>query len=220
MIINIRGLSGSGKSTAVKKIMEHYENCEAVYTDFKTAPTLYLLSSTSMPNPLAVIGPYEHSHSVGGCDVFKNYQQIINLCTEFADRGYDVLYESMLLSKDNGIPRILVEKGHDVAAMMIDVPVDVVAARRQQRSMAVGKSGVLKTATGIYRKETLDRIFLKCPAKQYKTTDAVSLALELLRNQSSRPINTTMSKSSLNDLLKVTGKRQQRIKLPEHLFEV
>lgn len=105
MIIQIRGTSGSGKSTIVKTIMELYAKpWRKVYREGRRQPLYYRLThpKSFFKPELAVIGHYEAK--CGGCDTIsipgQSYPIIFDLIKRNIEDGRDVLFEGLLISGD------------------------------------------------------------------------------------------------------------------------
>ena len=147
-IINVRGLSGSGKTTTVKNILSLYTNKREVRIGHKH-PIAYKLTDTNLPN-VVVLGHYENEISVGGADTIPQSQQVQALAQHYVDCGWIVLYEAMLYSINNTIPTHIV---------FVDPPSRVVAAQRSARSIAQGGTGQFQTASGILTKGQICRSY-------------------------------------------------------------
>lgn len=105
MIIQIRGTSGSGKSTIVKSIMDLYPPCgvKPVMRVGRKRPICYRLDHLEKEEPqLAVIGHY--GTKCGGCDTIstpgQSYPIIFELIRRNAEEGRNVLFEGLLISGD------------------------------------------------------------------------------------------------------------------------
>lgn len=112
MIINICGTSGSGKSTIVRSVMEHYAAKTPHYIDGRKQPIGYELSSRwrylgyhpdqpahSILRPLWVVGHYESP--CGGCDTISiGMDFIYNQIRDRHQQGFDVLYEGVIIGYD------------------------------------------------------------------------------------------------------------------------
>ena len=140
MITNIRGMSGSGKSTAVRNIMERYPTLNVLLTD-KKRPLLYKCSGLAEYNDLIVLGPYDQKNSVQGADSIDNNDRIRLLLTTYDDLGYDVLFEHFMLSGNVSFMLDLANEGRKVNVCRLDVPKAQVALQRQNRSIANGGTG-------------------------------------------------------------------------------
>lgn len=120
MLINIRGTSGSGKSTIVREVMKRYDAVkkiqqEEIYPSVlpggevakpRKQPLAYLCTRLD-ERPLAVLGHYETA--CGGCDTLPTYDMIFDLVRRFDAQGFDVLFEGLLMSGDLKFTRALLE---------------------------------------------------------------------------------------------------------------
>jgi adenylate kinase family enzyme len=112
LILNIRGTSGSGKSTAVRAIMnlaitanlntgregvKPFLADPAVFGKKRKSPLFYLLEFPGHPD-VAVLGSY--GADCGGCDTLPTYDFIMGLIRERHSKGQHVLFEGLLLSHD------------------------------------------------------------------------------------------------------------------------
>lgn len=116
-MISVRGTSGSGKSTIVRKLMGKYPEVTPIYAQPRVLakelpkhlmranektrknPIAYLCQK---PNPrgftasLAVLGSY--ATPCGGCDTISSYERIFELVRAFDQKGHHVLFEGLLIS--------------------------------------------------------------------------------------------------------------------------
>lgn len=131
MIINIRGTSGSGKTTVVRGIMD-----KGVVTplDSKPKPHGYRVTIPSLDLPVMVVGSYENT--CGGTDGIKTQDEICDRIRRFAQDGH-VLVEGLLMSKTFGryaaLDRELASTGHHFIWAFLDTPLDVCLARVEAR---------------------------------------------------------------------------------------
>lgn len=102
MIIQIRGTSGSGKSTIVRRVMEMFPEREPQFIDGRKQPILYVLRNGFSP-PLVVLGHYESP--CGGCDTLESFDEVFSLAEAAHEGGYNVLMEGVLMYCE--IPRTL-----------------------------------------------------------------------------------------------------------------
>lgn len=101
MIIQLRGTSGSGKSTVVRNIMALYGPRTRVMGKERKQPLGYLLQRSLLQKrgaPLAVIGHYETA--CGGCDTIKTAREVYDAVKSAHENGFDVLFEGLLISGD------------------------------------------------------------------------------------------------------------------------
>ena len=132
-IINIRGTSGSGKSTIARMVMEHpsYGPREAHYIEGRKRPLYYTLAGQ---RPLAVLGHYETA--CGGCDTIPKMDTIFQLARELHDSGHDVLMEGLLMAADVQRHAALAQEGYPLLVVALDEPLDVCLASVNNRRHA------------------------------------------------------------------------------------
>lgn len=96
MIIQVRGTSGSGKSTVVREVMERYgKSFLANYRAGRRKP----LSYGSSDSRLLVLGHYESP--CGGCDTIGSAAQVYRELVDHRHSRYPfILCEGLLLSED------------------------------------------------------------------------------------------------------------------------
>ncbi len=125
MIINIRGTSGSGKSTIVRSIMSLYRSKNAVKIKGRKQPIGYLCPSDvqlDLPN-LAIIGHYETP--CGGCDTISKVEDTFHRVRSGADAGFNILFEGLLLSANVKWFQALKDDGYELHVIALDqVPID------------------------------------------------------------------------------------------------
>ena len=132
MIIQLRGTSGSGKSTAVRAIMDRYGPRSPVRKVGmkRRQPIGYLCAPQEPDGPsLFVAGHYETA--CGGCDTLPTYDFIIDLVREAATSGYDVLFEGLLISGE--VTRCASLQDFLYLSIGLDVPVEVCLDSVNQR---------------------------------------------------------------------------------------
>lgn len=104
MIIQIRGTSGSGKSTIVRSILELFPEgtVKPVMRPGRKRPIAYRCKHLNGSPDVAVIGHYETK--CGGCDTIsipgQSYPMIFELIKRNAKEGRNVLFEGLLISGD------------------------------------------------------------------------------------------------------------------------
>ena len=143
MIVNLRGTSGSGKTTALRTLMARAEACGHTRQAYlssvdqkKPKPLGYAFVGTP---PLYVLGSYETV--CGGCDTLKTQDQVCGLVRHFAPYGH-VVFEGLLISHLYSRYEAL---NHELAAhgyvwAFLDTPLELCLARVQQRRDARGKA--------------------------------------------------------------------------------
>jgi|TARA_R110000824_G_scaffold89320_7_gene219080 thymidylate kinase len=93
MIIQVRGTSGSGKTTVMNEVMERLGERSSVYREGRKKPLYY-----SFPGGVAVLGHYESN--CGGCDNIGSAPQVFELIQEVSKTHRTILCEGLLLSED------------------------------------------------------------------------------------------------------------------------
>ena len=119
MIINIKGTSGSGKTTLVRKVMDCYDTKGKVYVEGRKQPLGYLCHKEGHKS-LAVIGHYETP--CGGCDTINKMDDIFDLVRKSHEKGYNVIFEGLLISADVNRTAALHHEGLPLTVLAIDIP--------------------------------------------------------------------------------------------------
>lgn len=98
-IINIRGTNGSGKSTVVRRVMQHYSAVEPHHIEGRRRPIGYeCRPPNETSNLLWVPGHYEIA--CGGCDTIPTVAQAYEQVAISLKNDWDVLFEG-IMSQDN-----------------------------------------------------------------------------------------------------------------------
>lgn len=110
MIINVRGTSGSGKSTVVRKIMQLAPARDTMYLKGairieKRDPPEYtrrlpLLYRLKWSNGMIVTVPGHYETACGGCDTIPTYDMLFDLIRREHSAGHHVLFEGLLVAHD------------------------------------------------------------------------------------------------------------------------
>lgn len=96
MIINVRGTSGSGKSTVVRKIIEQSPSTDKIFLKGRKQPLLYRLKFPGQV--ISIPGHYETP--CGGCDTIPTYDLLFQIIREEHAAGHNVLFEGLLVAHD------------------------------------------------------------------------------------------------------------------------
>jgi hypothetical protein len=148
-VINIRGTSGSGKSTIVREIME--KGHITPIGESQKKPDGYIVQIPELATPIYIVGPYVTV--CGGCDQIQTQDEICERIRVYSGFG-DVLVEGLLMSHSFAryvaLDRELVEKNVHCVWAFLDTPLDVclnrVRARRDERALLTGRDrGELNT---------------------------------------------------------------------------
>lgn len=170
MIINVRGTSGSGKTTVIRGIMAKGGLVDKIYSDqagdglFSTskAPIAYDVNVNPGGQHVYVIGSYENT--CGGCDSIKTQDEICNRVRWFAKQGHVImegLLMSHLFSRYAALDRELQPTPYIWA--FLDTPLELclerVIARREARGVAKKPFNPENTVS---KWNDARRVFAKC----------------------------------------------------------
>lgn len=150
MIVQLRGGSGSGKSTMVRRWVEtHGHHSRMMMAEHSAQYGLsHIDCAVSRPFALAfskervaVIGHYDAPG--GGADMIKSVYHIYDVIRVAVETGYHVLVESLFMSKDAKATTELLswakERGIPVHIILLDVPEQECYDSVMERRRALGK---------------------------------------------------------------------------------
>lgn len=154
MIVNIRGTHGSGKSTAVRRLMGVCTDVDPVYSGrrilgyrctLRTGATLYALGG--------------YANACGGADGIQPYSSIWPRVAAAAKDFDHVVFEGALISTTYGsIGDAAYEYGAHFTFAFMDTPLDVCVARVNQRRAAAGKGPLADTKNVDSKWRTIRRL--------------------------------------------------------------
>jgi len=182
MIIQIRGTSGSGKTWAMRRVMEKLGTWTPYYEDNLSSrrrrPLGYILDGAQVC--IAVLGGYEAA--CGGCDTIgsapKVYQRIIDT------RADVILCEGLLLSEDvkwtSQLP--------DVYLYFLGTPLEKCLERIEERRREAGNTDPLDPFYTTKRVRTIERARIRLVnsgvyCRRCSGPQAVRLILRRIRNE-------------------------------------
>ena len=148
MIIQIRGTSGSGKSTVMRTVMGNSRLWNAVIEPPRRKPLFYLNDSD-----WAVLGHYETQ--CGGCDTIGSAKAVYDLIGTF--RGTNILCEGLLLSEDTKWTLQM----SDVRVLYLATDVEECIRRIQKRRREAGNDKPLNESNTRNRVAVIDRSRVK-----------------------------------------------------------
>lgn len=100
MIVNIRGTTGSGKSTVVRRIMDG-RRCKARYGVLGLRlPEAYEVFDASWAGPVFILGPYT-PHPKAGMDWIESIDGSLSLIQKYLRLG-SVVFEGYMISQTYG----------------------------------------------------------------------------------------------------------------------
>lgn len=164
LIIQIRGTSGSGKSTVMREVMEHFGKWKPWYIDGKKKPLSYNYETKT--HDLTVLGHYESQ--CGGCDTIGSARQVYDVIQE-TDADV-ILCEGLLLSEDTKWSSQL----KDLRVVYLITPIETCLKRIQERRNRAGNDKPLNTKNTINRVRVIERSRLKLDGLGIKCTRASS----------------------------------------------
>lgn len=154
-ILNIRGTSGSGKSTAVRALFDE--------------TTLSLRNGNKVENyhtpsrNLYTIGRYETA--CGGCDAVKTQDEVCDRVRTFAQQGH-VIFEGLLIShlfsRYHALDRELTALGHRYVWLFLDTPLEDCLTRVNARRTAKGVTDPVNPQNTTQKWHDARRVFKKC----------------------------------------------------------
>lgn len=122
MIVNLRGTSGSGKTTIAKELLRLASPGIVFRVDKKRKrPEGYWFNMTL--RPLVIMGHYETP--CGGCDTIPNYAHLFDMIRRAHDHGNDVFFEGLLVSGDVKWTTALHRDGYPLQVVGLDVPIEL-----------------------------------------------------------------------------------------------
>lgn len=153
MIIQIRGTSGSGKSTAMRAVMDRIGGpWKPVKVDGRKRPLYYQLAKAS-PRIL-ILGHYESA--CGGCDTIGSAAKVYDLTrelTRLTRPPFVILQEGLLLSED--VKWTL--QMPDVHTLFLTTPLDRCLSQIKGRRAEAGNDKPLDESNTTHRVKVIER---------------------------------------------------------------
>jgi hypothetical protein len=119
MLINLRGTSGSGKTTIVRRLLHQWGARPIFGLLGLRAPEAYRLDHDTS---VFVLGPYVSP--CGGCDAIGSMDDVLSLLDKYSKRGH-VVFESLLVSSMYGsVGEFLERYGKDAIVAFLDTPLE------------------------------------------------------------------------------------------------
>lgn len=158
MIVQLRGTSGSGKSTAMTRIMEMMGGWQGVTVPGRKKPQLYHCVEAGWDKmKVTVLGHYESP--CGGCDTVGSAAAVYDLIREVRDGngGVPILCEGLLLSEDTKWALKLKEDGEDVRCLFLTTPLAKCLEQIKGRREAAGNTKPLNEGNTTNRVAVIER---------------------------------------------------------------
>lgn len=158
MIINIRGTSGSGKTTVVKDAMQFFTPKVEVNIPKRRNPLGYWFGEVvDGKRKMAIPGHY--ATACGGCDTLSGYDEIFNLVRLGGEGAQHVLFEGLLVSEESKRTLALHERfPSQVLVIELTTSQDECLASVQARREARGNDKPLNPANTVNRMRTIRRV--------------------------------------------------------------
>lgn len=160
MICQIRGTSGSGKSTVMRKVIDLMGDWNSVKVDGRKQP-LYYRSASEWPDTV-VLGHYESP--CGGCDTIGSARVVYDLIlsAEVSAHSQHVLCEGLLLSEDVKWTTELHKLVKDrLRVLFLTTPLERCLSQIGKRRADAGNDKPLNPANTSNRVRTIERARVK-----------------------------------------------------------
>lgn len=149
MIIQVRGTSGSGKSTVMRRIMAS-AHWQSEYVIGRKRPLYYRSVESGMADTV-ILGHYESA--CGGCDTIGSAKAVYELTMELKGRYPIILEEGLLLSEDvkwsSQLP--------DLKVVYLTTPIEQCLSQIRSRRVEAGNDKPLNTENTIRRVPVIER---------------------------------------------------------------
>lgn len=198
MIIQVRGTSGSGKSTVVNKVMQAIGDWDKVYIPNRKRPLCYVSSPGVLPKlseawdkvhipnrklPIVVLGHYEIA--CGGCDTIGSVPQVFAAMQSLNFDYEHIICEGLLLSEDVKWSLPYKDK---LKAIFLTTPVDECLRRVVQRQNEKGREPAdparvirkLTTRVGTIERARLRLVAAGADCRRVNSDQAVKVVLGFL----------------------------------------
>lgn len=158
MVINLRGTSGAGKSTIVRKLMGQYTDIQPKFHEGRKRPYGYLCAAFGFRS-LFVVGHYEIP--CGGCDTIVAGRDIgkdggvmdtiYGMVREHHELGENVIFEGLIVESDVKRMVALHTDGFPVNVIALDVPIETCLESVKLRRTARGDERELDPTNTVNR---------------------------------------------------------------------
>lgn len=176
MIIQIRGTSGSGKTTVMKAVMANFQ-WSTIYQTGRKQP-LYYYSKTKTGRPLIALGHYESA--CGGCDTIGSAAQVAELVKSLTQAGPDriILSEGLLLSEDTKWSSLM----PDLHIVYLTTPIEQCISQIKSRRAEAGNNKPLNESNSRNRVKVIDRSRIKLMSTAVCRRAPASQAAKIIRD--------------------------------------
>lgn len=179
MIIQIRGTSGSGKTTVVRRFMEKLLTLQEGNATFQPkyetgrGKPIWYEYQHKFNRVVYVLGHYEPETPCGGCDTIGSAPEIVNVINrchkyyeEYRPHAFRVaqpilITEGLLWSEDTKWTKHMLDGGRDVRSIFLTTPLDQCIKQIKSRRKAAGNEKELNTENTTKRFDVIERARLK-----------------------------------------------------------
>jgi ABC-type dipeptide/oligopeptide/nickel transport system ATPase component len=185
-IVNLRGTSGSGKTSVAKTFLDHLPNTPLKDATGKVKGYHVDATAAGIAAPLFILGRYDTA--CGGCDTIATQQEAADLAVKAWSSGGHVLMEGLLASAvgiKGAIPATLEPTGAAVYAIL-DTPLHVCLERVKKRRDDRGETKPFNPANteAKYKQVHRAKVLLeneKCDVRMIDHTNAFKEVLAIYR---------------------------------------
>lgn len=142
MIVNIRGTSGSGKSSVVRAMMGYALTTQTLY-DAQGKVTGYECKYAKGIGTVRYVGRYETA--CGGCDTIKTQDEVENRVRDWHSENYHVVFEGLLISTIYARWAQLARDCQPFKFVFLDASIELCIYRVKQRRKAAGNEKEFNT---------------------------------------------------------------------------
>lgn len=184
MIIQIRGTSGSGKSTIVRNVLKSGQAVR-FKRQGRRQPVGYLVRRSEGQEPIAIPGHYETA--CGGCDTLPSYDDTFALVRQGRAQTTCVLFEGLLVAEEvNRTVELHKDYPGELVVIQLTTDVETCLESIRARRAARGDTRPLKEDNTRNRVKTIEKACEKLREAgvrviQADRDEAARLVLELLR---------------------------------------
>lgn len=164
MIINIRGTSGSGKSSLVRELMNQADEIEEIRPASAGGKLVGYSLEGLADKDVHVVGSYHTA--CGGCDGIKTQDEVCARVRRFAKMGH-VVFEGLLISHIYGRYKALHQELDGLMGqgpyhwLFLDTPLEVCLENVAKRREARGNTAPLNPTNTIQKWHDSRRVFDK-----------------------------------------------------------
>jgi len=137
VVYNIRGTSGTGKTTLVREIMARYEERKPIFIEGRKRPIGYVLTRprhSFVTRPLFIVGSYESV--CGGCDTITVRTDVYKVARQYHAAEHDVIFEGLLCSDECNHTMQFHIDGIPITVVALNTPIEVCLERVNARRRA------------------------------------------------------------------------------------